>query len=184
MKEELRKLGLAVLVGGMAAGAADIISAIGGRAGRGGDGVAGSVLQFVASGLLGPMALKGGGLMVAAGLMVHFGLTTIMAALFVLAAWRRPGLLRSPWLAGMCYGALLSVAMFYVIVPHSLVPQWKTPNGFWANLSAAMAHGFFVGVPIASAARYFLGARQKAPIFRPIANARLAREGSGGGQAA
>jgi len=186
MKRDLRKLGLAVLVGGMAAGAADIISAIGGRAGSKGDGVAGLVLQYIASGLLGPTAVQGGGLTVAAGLAVHFGLTIVMAALFVLAARRRPELLRSPWLAGLCYGALLYVAMFYLIVPHSLAPQWKTPKGFWANLSAAMSHGFFVGVPIASAARYFLGAGSEARTFRPISSARLARElwGKGGDQAA
>ena len=186
MKRDLRQLGLAILVGGMAAGAADIISAIGGRAGSKGDGVAGLVLQYIASGLLGPIAAQGGGLTVAAGLAVHFGLTIIMAALFVLAARRRPELLRSPWLAGMCYGALLYVAMFYLIVPHSLAPQWKTPKGFWANLSAAMSHGFFVGLPIASAAQYFLGARNEARIFRPVSGARLARElwGKGGDQAA
>ena len=186
MKRDLRQLGLAILVGGMAAGAADIISAIGGRAGSKGDGVAGLVLQYIASGLLGPMAVQGGGLTVAAGLAVHFGLTIIMAALFVLAARRRPVLLESPWLAGLCYGALLYVAMFYLIVPHSLAPQWKTPKGFWANLSAAMSHGFFVGLPIASAAQYFLGARNEVRILGPASSARLARElwGKGGDQAA
>jgi hypothetical protein len=184
MKMNLRNLALAILAGGMAAGAADIISAIGGRAGGKGDGVAALVLQYVASGLLGQTAFQGGGLTVAAGLMVHFGLTIIMAALFVLAARRRPELLRSPWLAGMCYGALLYVVMFYLIVPHSLAPQWKTPKGFWANLSAAMSHGFFVGVPIASVARYFLGTQSEAQVFRPLSTARLIREGSGGSQAA
>jgi len=186
MKQDLRRLGLAVFAGGMAAGAADIISAIGGRAGKGGDGVAAGILQYIASGLLGPMASQGGGLTVVAGLAVHFGLTIIMAALFVLAAERRPVLLESPWLAGLCYGALLYVCMFYFIVPHSLAPQWKTPKGFWSNLSAAMGHGFFVGLPIASAARYFMGAQNQARIFRPASSARLARElwGKGGDQAA
>ena len=50
MKQDLRKLGLAVFAGGMAAGAADIISAIGGRAGKGGDSVAAGILQYIASG--------------------------------------------------------------------------------------------------------------------------------------
>jgi len=186
MKQDLRTVGLAVFAGGMTAGAADIISAIGGRAGKGGDGVAAGVLQYIASGLLGPMASQGGGLTVAAGLAVHFGLTIIMAALFVLAAERRPVLLETPWLAGLCYGALLYVCMFYFIVPHSLAPRWQTPKGFWSNLSAAMGHGFFVGVPIASAARYFMGAQNQARILRPASSARLARElwGKGGDQAA
>lgn len=158
MREDLRKLALAILAGGVAAGAADIISAIGGRAGRGGDGVAIGILKYIASGLLGQGALDGGGIMVAAGLLVHFGLTIIMAALFVVAALRWRSLLGSPWLAGLAYGALVYVAMFYVIVPHlSLAQQWNAPKTVFGNLSAAMGHGFFVGLPIASAARYFLG---------------------------
>ena len=90
---------------------------------------------------------------------MHFGLTTIMAALFVLAARRRPELLWSPWLSGLAYGALLFAAMNYVIVPHSAVPTWKHPSGFWGNINGAMGHGFFVAVPIACIARYFLGSQ-------------------------
>jgi hypothetical protein len=94
-------------------------------------------------------------------LAVHFGLTTIMAALFVLAAQRWTVLLQKPWPAGLIYGALLYGTMFYVIVPHLTAAQgWKTPQGFWSNLGAAMGHGFFVGVPIASVARHFLGQEQ------------------------
>jgi uncharacterized membrane protein YagU involved in acid resistance len=115
------------------------------------------VLQFIASGLFGKGALEGGLPAAAAGLAVHFGLTTIMAAVFVLAARRWPQLLRSPWLSGLIYGALLFAAMNYVIVPHSAVASWKHPPGFWGNINGAMGHGFFVAVPIACIARHFLG---------------------------
>ena len=61
---------------------------------------------------------------------------------------------------GLIYGALIYVAMFYFIVPVLSAAQgWKTPQGFWRNLGAANGHGFFVGLPIACAARYFLGRR-------------------------
>jgi uncharacterized membrane protein YagU involved in acid resistance len=109
--------------------------------------------------LLGKAALEGGWPMAVVGLVVHLGLTTIMAALFVLAARRRPELLWSPWLSGLVYGALLFAAMNYVIVPHSAVAIWKHPNGFWGNINGAMGHGFFVAVPITCIARYFLGAQ-------------------------
>ena len=155
MKDDLRNSLRAILWGGAVAGAADIISAIGGRGGK-----ALMVLQYVGSGLIGKAAVNGGWLTGALGLGVHFGLTTIMAALFVLAARRWDLLWRNPWPVGLAYGALLYVAMFYFIVPVLSAAQgWKTPQGFWRNLGAANGHGFFVGVPIASAARYFLGRR-------------------------
>lgn len=152
MRSELKTVLQAILLGGFAAGTADIISAIGNR------GKPLLVLQYIASGLIGPSAREGGWLTGAAGLAVHFGLTTIMAALFVLAARRWTVLWRNPWPAGFIYGALLYGAMFYFIVPHlSAASGWKTPEGPWRNLGAAMGHGFFVGVPIASIARHFLG---------------------------
>ena len=80
MKEDLRRALLAILWGGAAAGTADIISATGNSAGRGGTPL--SVLQYIGSGLLGAVAFQGGWLTGMAGLLVHFGLTTIMAALF------------------------------------------------------------------------------------------------------
>jgi hypothetical protein len=145
----------AILLGGFAAGAADIISALGNQGGR----VVG-VMQYIASGLIGKVAFDGGALTVAFGFLVHFGLTTIMAALFVLAARRWEILWRNPWPAGLVYGAVIYVAMFYFIVPVlSAAEGWKTPQGFWRNLGAANGHGFFVGLPIACAARYFLGRR-------------------------
>jgi len=156
MKADLRNSFQAILWGGMAAGTADIIAAFRGGAPAG-------VLQFIASGLLGKAAMDGGWPMAVVGLAVHFGLTTIMAALFVLAARRWPGLLWSPWLLGLIYGALLFGTMFYGIVPYlSAVQGWKTPEGFWRNLNGAMGHGFFVGVPIACIARHFLGEKLSA----------------------
>jgi hypothetical protein len=101
------------------------------------------------------------------GLAVHFGLTTIMAGLFVLAARRWMVLWQRPWAAGLIYGALLFGLMFYVIVPYLSAAQgWKTPQGFWRNLGAAMGHGFFVGVPIACVARHYLG--QVQPVRTPL----------------
>ena len=155
MNDNVKTTLQAVLLGGFAAGTADIISAFGSQGGR----VVG-VLQYIASGLIGKPAFEGGGLTVGLGLFVHFGLTTLMATLFVLAARRWELLWRNPWPAGLIYGALLYVAMFYFIVPDLSAAQgWKTPQGFWRNLGAANGHGFFVGLPIACAARYFLGRR-------------------------
>ena len=153
MKDDLKKVWLAILVGGTAAGGMDIISAVPGK-----DPL--RVLQYIASGLIGKAAFDGGWWTGAAGLAVHFGLTILMAVLFVLAARYWAVLLKQTWLAGMVYGAVIYVAMFYFIVPVlSAATNWKTPEGFLANLKGAMLHGLLVGLPIAAAARHYLGQR-------------------------
>lgn len=155
MKDDLKNIGLAVLAGGMAAGLLDIVSAIGGRP----DPL--NILQYIGSGLIGDIAFKGGWWTGAAGLAVHFGLTLIMATLFVLAARRWSVLLKQTWLMGMVYGAVIYFAMFYFIVPLlSAATNWKTPQGFLANLKGAMLHGLMVGLPIAAAARHYLERRE------------------------
>lgn len=159
MKDDLKNTLQAILWGGVAAGTVDMIAATASGVGRGRAPLDG--WRFVASGLIGKGALEGGWVTGVLGLLVHYGLTTIMAMLFVLAAKRRPELLRSSWVSGLLYGALIFAAMNYVIVPHSAVPVWKTPQGFWANLNGAMVHGLFVAVPIASIARHFLGQEQR-----------------------
>ena len=171
LKNSLR----AILWGGAAAGTVDMIVATANNVGRGRAPLDG--WRFVASGLIGKAALGGGWVTGVVGLVVHYGLTTIMATLFVLAARRQPGLLRSPWVSGLIYGALIFAAMNYVIVPHSAVPVWKMPSGFWANLNGAMGHGFFVAVPIVSIARHFLGQEQRfyTPLkIRPVAERQAA----------
>ena len=170
MKQNLRKLGLAILAGGTAAGAADIISAIGGRAGKGGDGVAAFLLQYMASGLPGSDGVPGrrpdGGRWADGPFRPdHYHGGAVRAGCPAPAGVVE----KAPGLRACVYGALLYVAMFYLIVPHSLAPQWKTPKkAFGPISSAAMSYGFFVGVPIASVARYFLGTQSEVQIFRPF----------------
>ena len=157
MKDEAGNTLQAILWGGMASGVADILSAIGNQKGN----VLG-VLQYVGSGLIGKSAFEGGWVTAVVGLGVHLGLTTIMAALFVLAARRWLVLRQRPWAAGLIYGALLFGAMFHVIVPYlSAAQNWNIPQGFWPNLRGAMGHGFFVGVPIACVAQHYLGQEQR-----------------------
>lgn len=149
------KILAAIAVGGGSAGLLDQLAALANQAGRGNPPA--KVLRYVASGILGPDALNGGTASAMAGVLVHFGLTTIMAGLFTIAAIRFARLRQWPFIAGLCYGALLFFAMYYVIVPLSAAPNWKIPQGFWANLGGVLGHAAFVGVPIAVAVHHFLG---------------------------
>ena len=135
-----------ILLAGLVTGALDIVSAFASYATQGftPDGI----LKYIASGLVGPTAMKGGAEMVALGLLCHLGLTTAMAAIFLFAAQRFSALVARPWFWGLVYGFLTWVGMVYVVVPLSGAPGWKLPQG-WAIVSGLMAHFFYVGVPIA-----------------------------------
>lgn len=122
------KIILAILLGGLAAGALDILYAFV-VYGPLSYGVAPErVLQSVAAGLIGRDASRAGGMETAAlGLGLHFLIATLMAAVYVLLATRVAMLTRQAVLWGLVYGLILYVAMNYVVVP----------------LSAAGANGHF-----------------------------------------
>lgn len=112
------------------------------------------MLQYIASGLIGPRAFSGGAATAALGLAVHFSLTTIMAAGFVLASRRFTALPRRPWIWGPAYGIATCLIMNYIAVPLSLAPGWKPPAG-WDLVGALLAGCFYVGLPIASITAFF-----------------------------
>lgn len=139
-----------ILVGGLFAGAADQLSAFATLIPKGI--TAQIMLQYIASAAIGTIAFRGGVATAIFGESVHLFLTTLMAAVFVLASLRYPILYRRMWISGFLYGALICVVMNYVAVPLSLAPNWKPPQG-WDLVQAFLASCFYVGLPIAAAAR-------------------------------
>ena len=138
---------------GLVSGALDILAAFASYVSHGA--TVEGILKYIASGLLGAAAMKGGMEMVALGLLCHFALTTAMAAIYLLAALRLSALTTRPWLWGSVYGVLTWVAMVYIVVPLSGVTGWKLPEG-WSIVSGLLAHIFYVGVPIAHITQYGL----------------------------
>jgi hypothetical protein len=154
MKRHATRFVWAILLGGLVAGALDLLSAFATLTSKTVTEI--GILQYVASGLIGPSAFTGGTPTALLGVAVHFGLTLIMAAVFVLAAAIAPMLLRRPWLWGLIYGVITYLVMTRIAAPLSAA-DWKIPQG-WAVVAGLMAHCFYVGVPIAFIARYFISA--------------------------
>jgi hypothetical protein len=127
-----------ILLGGLIAGALDIIYAFV-VYGPLSYGISPQrVLQSVAAGWIGREASQAGGWNTAMlGLATHFLIATIMAAVYALAAQSVSALNRNPVLWGLVYGLILYVAMNYIVVP----------------LSAAGANGHFVSSLGEAAAR-------------------------------
>lgn len=168
----------AILLGGFAAGALDIIYAfiVYGPLSYGLAPM--EVLQSVAGGWMGREASRAGGLGTAfIGLGTHFLIATMMAAVFVIAASRLRMLTRNAIVWGLLYGLGLYVAMNHIVVPlssagagghfpadlsealqrlqTSLSKLKNDPNYPWMIWGTLFTHTMLVGLPIALIAKRF-----------------------------
>jgi len=114
------------------------------------------MLRFVASGPF-PAATEMGGGGAILGLVVHFALMAIMAAIFVAVVRARPALLDTPWRTALAWGVITYFAMNWLVVPlrfHSPLPP-KTLS----IVTQAFAHLVLVAIPMTFIARRYLRAR-------------------------
>src|SRR5688572_29945443 len=104
-----------ILLATAVAGTLDILSAFlfAGMAGM----KPAEVLVYVASGPFGDAVHMGGAGWTLVGLAVHFAIMACMAAAFFLVARRVPALVRRPVAAGLAYGFLLWLIMYWVVKP-------------------------------------------------------------------
>ena len=142
----------AAVLGGLLAGALDITYAIVASGLR--DIPAETVLQSVASGLLGRDAYRGGSEAATLGLGLHFVMTTAMAGAYVVAGRQLPTLVRKPAVWGPVYGLGLYFFMNYAVLPLSAVfpaRPFLTPPA----IGGLAIHALGVGLPIAFIAHLF-----------------------------
>lgn len=141
--------GMAILIGGLIAGTLDILYATGYSAWRGTQPM--TLLQFVASGLLGKASFEGGATTAALGLLLHYLMMLLIAAIFYGISRQLPFLVRKPFVWGPVYGFLVYWVMNLLVMQLSATPnKWR-----FAALSFAtgiLVHMFFIGATIAWAA--------------------------------
>lgn len=111
------------------------------------------IFQSIASGLLGRAAYSGGSATVVLGAALHLLISVIAAAVFVVAAQRRPSLLRRPLSSGLAFGVLAYVVMSWIVVPLSAVAFKPAFDPALMAVSLAV-HMLFFGLPIAFTARW------------------------------
>ena len=152
----LKPIALATLI----AGTLDILSAFVFAGMAGVEPMA--VLRFVASGPFpaaeGAAATTGWAL---TGLAVHFTIMAAMVTAYMLAARRCPRLRAHPIVAGLAYGVLLWLVMYWIVRPWrwpalALPAAWAgKPAGTvaWSIGNALFSHCILVGLPIALVAR-------------------------------
>jgi hypothetical protein len=144
----------AIVVGGLAGGAGDLLFAI---AWAGINGMAPrKLLQVIASGWFGNAAFDGGWNTAAIGVASHFGIALAVAALFSALASRIPALLERPLVAGIALGIATFLVMRLIVLPLSAFPFPVKMFTVGAGLDL-LSHMFLFGTPIAFARRYFGG---------------------------
>src|SRR5258708_6968867 len=113
----------AILWGGLIAGTLDITDAlvvtclIRGRS-------ATVLFQYIAQGLTGPGAFKGGTATAALGLGLHYFIAYGATTFYVLMSCKLPVLVRRPWICGPIYGVGFYFFMNYVVLPLSATPAF------------------------------------------------------------
>jgi len=123
------------------------------------------IFQSIASGLLGAAAMQGGWSTAVLGVALEYALTLIMAAIYIGAATRITDLRKYWWLLGPCYGIVVMVVMYAVVLPLSAAHgSGALPNGprgpdgkitdHQMLYATILVHMFLVGLVISASARY------------------------------
>jgi hypothetical protein len=112
------------------------------------------ILQGIASGIYGRVALSMGHRSALIGLICHFLIAFCATTVFLLAARKLP-LAHHPWLYGTLFGITLYCVMNYVVLPLSKIGLRPTPPLVpFVNGVAALV--FCIGIPLAFIARRYL----------------------------
>jgi len=147
-----------VLIGGLVAATLDIVYAFIMSAQAGRSPV--RVLQSVASGLLGPGAFEGGLPAAAVGLLAHFAILIVAAALYFVASTRFAWLRERAVQSGLLFGVGVYLVMNFVVLPLSAAP-FKLTYSPWTLAQGFVSHALLVGLPIALAIRHFSAAARR-----------------------
>lgn len=141
-----------ILLGGLIAGTLDISYAcIYSYLKRGTS--SGTILQSVASGVFGKRAFTGGVKMAGLGLVFHFLIAIIAAAVYYLASRTFQFLVTQPVICGILYGVCVYLFMNFVVLPLSAI-SFKMSYPWPSLIGGLLIHMFGIGLPIALAARW------------------------------
>ena len=142
----------AILCGGLVAGTIDIGAA---SIISGFDPV--RIMKIVAGGLLGRSAFQGDATTAAIGMLLQWGMSLLIAAIFVFAS-RRMIILRRRWAAaGLTYGVAIYFVMNYVVVPLSAIGNRTMPHFVLDKFCENMLAMLLFGLIVAWFAQRFLG---------------------------
>jgi len=111
------------------------------------------VFQGIASGVLGPVAFKGGAGTAAMGVALHFIIALGASAVYYAASRQFHFLIDSAVLSGVLYGIAVHLFMSFVVIPLSAIG--KRPFVLQSFLAVLIIHMIVVGPSIALTVRRY-----------------------------
>lgn len=112
------------------------------------------ILQSVASGVFGHSAFTGGLKMAAMGLLFHFLIATIAAAVYYLASRKLRILITQAVVCGILFGVCVYLVMNWMVLPLSNI-SFKMAYPWPVLIGGLLIHMFGIGLPIALVVRKF-----------------------------
>lgn len=103
--------------------------------------------QYIASGLLGPVAFADGYTSPLLGILIHFAVAFVVAAVFILAASWSALLRRTVVVSALVYGAAVYLFMGIVVLPLSAAPKLSTSTPILVN--GLVGNAVSIGLPLA-----------------------------------
>lgn len=137
---------LAILVGGLIAGALDLTSAFI-TYGPG-------VPRAIAGGLLGRGAMHGGAGTYVLGILLHFFIACSAAAIYYAVSRKLEFLTGHPVVCGLFYGIAVFLVMNLIVLPLCALHA-KGPYQYWGLVRGLLIHMILIGLPIALSVRRF-----------------------------
>ena len=123
------------------------------------------IFQSIASGVLGRATKEGGWGSAGLGIALEFVMTLIMAAVYIVPATHITDLRKYWWLLGPCYGIVVMVVMYTVVLPlsaaHGSGALPDGPRGHDGKITdhqmlygTILVHMFIVGLVVSACARF------------------------------
>jgi len=142
-----RPILLAILIGGLTAGAFDLTSAF--------ITYGWGVPRAIASGLLGARSFQGGVASWILGVFLHFVIALAAATVYCLASRKLDFLKYHFFVCGLFYGIAVFLVMNLVVLPLSALPFKVGPFTVRALIQGLLVHMFLIGLPISFSLRKF-----------------------------
>jgi hypothetical protein len=137
----------AILLGGLVAGSLDIGAAcLINRVGPS------TILQAIASGLVGPASFEMGARSAVLGLILQWFMSFLIAAIYVSATYLQPTMLRRWVVSGSTFGLPIYLVMNFVVVPFSAAGF--QPRFTFGNIAANFLAMVLFGIVVAYCARH------------------------------
>ena len=105
------------------------------------------IFQSIAAGLFGRASFTGGAKTAVLGVLLHFLIASIIAAVYYLFSLKIPALINHAVLLGMTYGVAVYFVMNYVVIPLSATRRPAFTLAVFLN--GILGHALLVGLPVA-----------------------------------